>query len=1459
MMHTYGTFIITHESFMTQFPYGRSAARASFVAFSALLLVAFSVIVISEPQQTSAQGPPGDESLACDLDIALVLDRSSSIDSDELAQMRESFKGFVDKTLTGTGGGANMMLISFARTAQVRRSWTGNANAMKNAIDDIASPSDKSQTNWQDAIELARSQFPHRDTPDNPDVIIMASDGNANALEYEEEPLEGVDNPDASDYPELFNFDGELFWVSETTAMDAAIDEAELAKDDDIYIKPIGIGDNLAIDNLRNISSSDDYVNSDFTQLTTDLESVAQNLCADVFEKPDVDIDADAESGMAPVDVELSWNTGNEPDACIANGDWSGSKNATGGTEEILNLDGGFYTYTLSCGNPGGTTTDSVSVDVPDRTKPSISMSADPQSGPEQLDTVIEWSVSDFPQSCTASGDWGGSKSINGGTQQFTGLTQGTYTYELTCSNSLGSVTESVDVVVNTVEPNLTLSVDNGVGTEPHDIVLDWDTSYYPDSCTASGDWSGSKDTSGGQQLIEDLSVGSYSYTLTCSNDAGDIQKNVSVQVYEPVTVSLNADPSTVIIPPNGFPSSGSSDLTWDSSGGADSCSGWLEGMYSPQWNGAKSSSGSETLSYDRGDWNVYRYWIQCENTQTGSEDYASAEVDVRTGIPDMQYGGTAPSVDFSAEPEVGPAPLSTDLTWSTSGESWNCEASGGTATWNGQVDASGGTRTISDLPLGDHTFTLKCGNPFGTTTNSVTVNAIDPPSVDVSASPDNGAAPLDTTISWSTTNSPASCTASGDWGGSKSATGGSQAFERLGEGTYTYTLECSKDGYSVQDSATVEVTYEDPYCGDGVINGDEECDGGNLDGATCQSLGYKDTDDLRCDMSGDDRCTLDASQCVVPLEVTLDSDPATVIIPPSGFPSVGYSDLTWTTSGNPSSCYGWRTDGYSWQWRGSKAVSGGTDEIRYDRGEWGVYEYRIWCTKSGDDVYGYTEVDVRTGIPGMQYGGSAPSVSFSADPSSGEAPVDTELTWTAGDSAGTCIASGGTAGWGGEVSTNGGTQTITGLSEGDYTFTLKCGNPFGTTTKQATVSSVVPPSVSIDATPTSGDAPLDTTLQWTTSNGPTSCTASGDWSGSKSATGGSETFERLDPGTYTFAIECDKQGFTGTDQVTVDVAYGGPYCGDGSVNNGEECEGSDLDGESCKSLGFDWGTLSCNMGGSNRCTFDTSGCVDIADPDVSISASPTSGDAPLNTQLTWTTTNNPESCTASGDWSGSKDVDGGNQELKWLDPGTYTFEIECDKQRLSVSDSVTVEVDYAGPYCGDNSLNSSEECDGSLHDGETCQSLGYDRGSLSCNMGETNRCTFDTTDCEDCADNWQQTCKSDPNTCGLQGTGQYNCDGVCSATMIDDSQCPDITLSVPRNVRQGAVVNVEWQAEEVLPNSCEVTGSNGDGPWLGNSGSEESSPLTSTTVYEIECQSDVGDQIVTESAAVYVGDIQEQ
>jgi hypothetical protein len=75
---------------------------------------------------------------------------------------------------------------------------------------------------------------------------------------------------------------------------------------------------------------------------------------------------------------------------------------------------------------------------------------------------------------------------------------------------------------------------------------------------------------------------------------------------------------------------------------------------------------------------------------------------------------------------------------------------------------------------------------------------------------------------------------------------------------------------------------------------------------------------------------------------------------------------------------------------------------------------------------------------------------------------------------------------------------------------------------------------------------------------------------------GGSTCLDRgYDGGTLACHTDCtlDESGCT--------------LCGDGVRDPGEECDGSDLGGQTCQDLGYDAGTLACSV----SCTLDESGC----------------------------------------------------------------------------------------------------------------------------------------------------------------------------------------------------------------------------------------------------------------------------
>jgi hypothetical protein len=108
----------------------------------------------------------------------------------------------------------------------------------------------------------------------------------------------------------------------------------------------------------------------------------------------------------------------------------------------------------------------------------------------------------------------------------------------------------------------------------------------------------------------------------------------------------------------------------------------------------------------------------------------------------------------------------------------------------------------------------------------------------------------------------------------------------------------------------------------------------------------------------------------------------------------------------------------------------------------------------------------------------------------------------------------------------------------------------------------------------------------------------------------------------------------------------------------------------------------------------------------VTLTASPvTSGGS---TTLTWSTTGNPTSCTASGGWSGSKSTSGGSQTINNLTSST-SFTLICD----GVSQQVNVTVNSSNFSITVNKTvgGSVTSNDGNINCGTTC-SANYTSGS---------------------------------------------------------------------------------------------------------------------------------------------------
>ncbi len=132
--------------------------------------------------------------------------------------------------------------------------------------------------------------------------------------------------------------------------------------------------------------------------------------------------------------------------------------------------------------------------------------------------------------------------------------------------------------------------------------------------------------------------------------------------------------------------------------------------------------------------------------------------------------------------------------------------------------------------------------------------------------------------------------------------------------------------------------------------------------------------------------------------------------------------------------------------------------------------------------------------------------------------------------------------------------------------------------------------------------------------------------------------------------------------------------CGNGLRETGEACDGADLAGFDCTSVGFSSGTLACTAG----CRLDTSQCVGVS-------------------------------------LCGNGILEAGEE----CDFGSANSDTVPDACRTTCKRAV----------CGDHVVDSFEDCEGKGLNGQTCITLGYGGGTLRCDAGQ---CEYDDTHCND-------------------------------------------------------------------------------------------------------------------------------
>lgn len=166
-----------------------------------------------------------------------------------------------------------------------------------------------------------------------------------------------------------------------------------------------------------------------------------------------------------------------------------------------------------------------------------------------QPSSTITWEAQGA-QSCAASGDWSGTKAASG-SEALTPVRAGANVYTLNCSDNAGA-TQALSITVRAVPPPPlpTVSLTTSATTAPmgSSVTLSWQASEAL-SCTASGDWTGSKPLDEAGHGSEVMAIPNtdtettFTYTLTCTGAGGEASQTASVAstipMNEPVSMQV--------------------------------------------------------------------------------------------------------------------------------------------------------------------------------------------------------------------------------------------------------------------------------------------------------------------------------------------------------------------------------------------------------------------------------------------------------------------------------------------------------------------------------------------------------------------------------------------------------------------------------------------------------------------------------------------------------------------------------------------------------------------------------------------------------------------------------------------------------------------------------------------------------------------------------------------------------
>jgi hypothetical protein len=426
---------------------------------------------------------------------------------------------------------------------------------------------------------------------------------------------------------------------------------------------------------------------------------------------------------------------------------------------------------------------------------------------------IVTWSSNVSP--CSISG---GSVSLSNqpssGSFTTTQSTTGDVTYQVTCGS--GTAAASGSTAVSYITPSLTLQANATDRILGEVLGLQWLT--WADSCAPSGGapndgWATNSFGIGTASFYPRVAtLGSYTYTLTCSSGPLSVTRSVQVTVENNaayVTASLSPSSTTYTASPADYVTvNWTTNLSQCGVNSTPVLGNWVgPTQVFPAESGfqidgpailAPNAPGTYTLS------------VTCSAVGGPTVTSAPMTVTIRHSPP--------PTASISVTPSTLTVGRQFTVNWSSTYTS-DCTATGNVggsgALWLYSVGVSGSSLESTNEP-GQFTIGITCSSIDSTqgsanAQTTVTINEPVQPTISATATASQLTVGQSFTLSWSATNATA-CTASGggangtNWSGTI-ATSGSLTQTATTAGTFTYTVTCSDGNLSSSGQQTVIVS----------------------------------------------------------------------------------------------------------------------------------------------------------------------------------------------------------------------------------------------------------------------------------------------------------------------------------------------------------------------------------------------------------------------------------------------------------------------------------------------------------------------------------------------------------------------------------------------------------------------------------------------------------------------------